>query len=179
MPDCERIQPIIRFRRKETKNIRSASPRCAIEKIDTRGFPPAPWSILPMSSGSPSSHASKPGEARRMLSVIARVKRSFSGKNASSSRTPIRATGGDWICPMRAGRSRSRPSFQAAPRSVETRMCSRLRSGSASIPSRPSSPVTVAVICSVSASPSSITAGGGAARDFRTETGSPALLPGV
>ena len=42
-----------------------------------------------MSSGSPSSHAAKPGAASRLFSRIASAKRSFAGKNDSRSSTPI------------------------------------------------------------------------------------------
>ena len=39
VPDWVRIHEIVSFSRSDTKNIRSVSFRCAIEKIDTRGFP--------------------------------------------------------------------------------------------------------------------------------------------
>ena len=53
-----------------------------------------------MSSGSPSSQASKPGAARRLLSRVASSNRSFPGKNASRSSAPTLAIGGLWICWM-------------------------------------------------------------------------------
>ena len=91
------------FSSSETKNIRSVSLRCAIEMTAMRGLPSGVWSRLPMSSGSPSSHASKPGEARRLFRLMASSKRSLAGKNDSRSITPIRVTGGDWIWWMSAG----------------------------------------------------------------------------
>ena len=42
VPDCERIQPTTCSSSRETKNIRSASPRWEIEKMATRGLPLAP-----------------------------------------------------------------------------------------------------------------------------------------
>ena len=39
VPDCVRIQPSIWFSSSETKNMRSASPRWAMEKMATRGLP--------------------------------------------------------------------------------------------------------------------------------------------
>ena len=44
-----------------------------------RGFPAGVCRISPTSSASPSSHDSKPGDARRLLSDIASSKRSFAG----------------------------------------------------------------------------------------------------
>ena len=52
-------------------------------------------------------------------------------------------------------------------------------SGSASMPSRPSRLVAVVLTRSLNNSLSSVIASGGAAKDFRIETGMPALLPGV
>ncbi len=78
-----------------------------------------------------------------------------------------------------AARSRSSPFFQASARTLDTRMCSRLFKGSASTPSSVSSPVAVEPTRSRSSSSSSRAAGSGAANDFRIETGSPAVEPGV
>ena len=47
--------------------MRSASLRCAIEKIAMRGLPSGVYSSRPMSSGSPSSHASKPGRREQVV----------------------------------------------------------------------------------------------------------------
>ncbi len=93
--------------------------------------------------------------------------------------TPTFVIGGDWIAWISAARSRFRPSRQAPSRIVESRMCSRLWIGSASIPSRPSRLVTVVLTRSASSSRSSISAASGAANDDRIEIGSPAVLPGV
>ena len=73
---------------KETKNIRSESERCAIEKIETRGFPSGVYMMRSMSSGSPVIHVEKPGAAKRLFKVIDRENRSFDGKNESKSITP-------------------------------------------------------------------------------------------
>ena len=51
--------------------MRSRSSRCAIERIERRGLPSGVWSRRATSSGSPSVQAAKPGEASRLLSVIA------------------------------------------------------------------------------------------------------------
>jgi hypothetical protein len=59
------------------------------------------------------------------------------------------------------------------------RMCSRLRTGSAFTPSRPSRPVTVLWTRSRKASASSTSACGGASNERSTDTGMPAELPGV
>ena len=71
------------------------------------------------------------------------------------------------------------PAAQAVSTSLASRMCSRLRSGSASIARSASNPETVPLIFSRRASSSSITAGGGDASDRRMETERPAELPGV
>ena len=179
VPDWERIHPRSWVRRSETKNIRSVSLKWAMEKMDTRGFPSAVKNIVSMSSGSPSSHAENPGAARRLLSFMARAKRSLEGKKDSRSKTPTRAKGGAWIAWMNPARSRSCPCFQAVSRIVERRICSRLWIGSASIPRRLSRLVTVVAIRSPSSSLSPVTAFPGKENDLRMETGSPAVLPGV
>ena len=53
VPVCPRIHPTIWLSSSDTKNIRSASPRCAIEKIDARGRPSGVRSSPAGSSGSP------------------------------------------------------------------------------------------------------------------------------
>ena len=58
-------------------------------------------------------------------------------------------------------------------------MCSRLRSGSASIPSSASSPEVADEMRSRNASASCSSAGGGAANERSTLSGRPAVLPGV
>ena len=59
--------------------MRSPSDKCAIERIDTRGFPFSPYKRRPTSSGSPAVQAAKLGEAIKLLSCIANVKRSLAG----------------------------------------------------------------------------------------------------
>jgi hypothetical protein len=59
-----------------------------------------------------------------LLIDIASSKRLSAGKNASSSITPMRATGGFWINWISAARSRSWPLRHVASMSVESRMCS-------------------------------------------------------
>ncbi len=132
-----------------------------------------------MSSASPSSQAWNPGAASRLFSFIANANLSFDGKKESTSITPILGTGGAWMAWISAAKSRSSSFFHVWSRMVEMRMCSRLWIGSASTPSNPSKLVTVVLIRSRSSSASSRTSADGAAKDFRMETGSPALLPGV
>ena len=90
----------------------------------------------------------------------------------------MRDTGGDCTAWITAARSRSRPCFQALPRIVESRICSRLWTGSAWMPTSASNAVAVALTRSRSNSGSSAMAAPGAANDFIMETGSPAVLPG-
>ena len=69
MPDWLRIQARTSLSSSVTKNMRSASERCAIEKIATRGLPASLSRRCPTSSGSPSH----PGcEARRGEQVVER-----------------------------------------------------------------------------------------------------------
>ena len=58
-------------------------------------------------------------------------------------------------------------------------MCSRLRTGSASMPSSASRPDVADAMRSPNASASATSSGGGAWNDFSTVTGMPALEPGV
>ena len=80
--------------------------------------------------------------------------RSAGGKNWSISKTPSLRIGGDWISPIRAPRSRSRPARHAFSIRFESSTCSRLESGSAWIPTSASRLVTVPSISSRSASAS-------------------------
>ena len=91
----------------------------------------------------------------------------------------MRSTGGFWICWIKAASSSSLPSRQQRSSSSETRMCSRERSGSASMPSRPSRPDAVFWMRSRSASSSARIAGGGAASERSNPSGLPAVEPGV
>ncbi len=65
-----------------------------------------------MSSGGPSSHSLKLGEAISVFSFIARSMRSRSGKNVSMSNAPSCRTGGFAMAPIRAGRSSEWPCLQ-------------------------------------------------------------------
>ncbi len=62
---------------------------------------------------------------------------------------------------------------------VDSRMCSRLLIGSASMPSSPSRLVAVVATRSRIRSDSSMKSGGGAANDFTMDNGSPDWAPGV
>ena len=154
--------------------MRSASARCAIEKIATRGLP----------SGGVEQRADverlalrarrrSPGAASRLLSRIASAKRSLAGKNDSRSSTPTCGDGRplDLLDQRRRGRGRG-PRATRSRGCSRARMCSRLRSGSASMPSRPSRLVAVVAIRSRKqlarrrARPP-----GGAANDLRIEIG--------
>ena len=79
VPDCLRIQFIVSFTKLDTKNMRSASPKWAIEKIAKRGLPSGVYKNLSRSSGSPAIHDSNPGEANRLFRAIANPKRSLEG----------------------------------------------------------------------------------------------------
>ena len=179
MPDWVRIQPSTWLSSSVTKNIRSASPKCAIEKMAMRGLPAAEWSSRLTSSGSPCNHDAKPGDARRLFKSIARLKRSFAGKNASMSITPMRRKGGFCTSWINAARSRPRPWAQACWRICDSRIVSRLFTGSAPRPIRPSNPATVEPTRSRSSSASSMTSSGGGANELNIDSGRPALLPGV
>ena len=131
-----------------------------------------------MSSGSPSIHAPKPAHASRLLSAIASSKRSFAGKNDSTSITPMR---GRWVFEFpesSAAISRSRPSLPGAAEDIGEEECaSRLLIGSASMPTKPSRPLTVVFTRSRINSLSSRIAGGGAAKELRIETESRRCCP--
>ena len=79
VPGWPRIQPTTSLRSSVTKNIRSASPRWAIDRIETRGRPSGVHSSRSTESGSPSSQAPKPGAASSAFSPIASSARSFAG----------------------------------------------------------------------------------------------------
>ena len=101
------------------------------------------------------STRAKPGEASRLLSAIASSSRSFAGKKVSRSNTPTLSNGGFWIAPDQARRGRGRAARSRRRRaSSDSRMCSRLRSGSASMPTSASRPETAAAMRSRSASAS-------------------------
>ncbi len=71
-----------------TKNMRSLSLRCEIEKMLWRGRPSGAVSRVSGSSASPVSQAPKEGEAMMLLRAIASSKRSLAGKKVSTSKTP-------------------------------------------------------------------------------------------
>ena len=159
--------------------MRCASSRCEIAITEMRGLPSCVYRRFFAFSGVPCIQASKPGAASRLFSAIASLKRSLAGKNESIFITPTLVIGGFWISPIRPGTSRLRPSFQALSRRRDIRMCSRLETGSASMPSSVSMPVAVACTRSRYRSISSIRFWSGAANECSTDTGSPELLPGV
>ena len=80
---------------------------------------------------------------------------------------------------MIAARSGLWPLRQAASRIAESRMCSRLLIGSASMPSRASSPATDEAMRSLSAEASPSVSAPGAANERSTDSGRPASEPGV
>jgi hypothetical protein len=178
VPLCVRIHATIWFRRSATKNMRSASPRCAIENTETRGRPSLVRRSTAGSSGSPSSHCSKPGAASRPFNRMASSKRSLAGKNDSRSTMPTFWNDGVCTCWMSDARSTSAPPRQAVVKTVESSVCSRLR-GWASIPARARRLVAAVDARSASNSASSRAAAGGAENELSTDTGSPAVLPGV
>jgi hypothetical protein len=83
--------------------------------------------------GGASPQAANVGDAISAFSFRASSVRSLAGKNASISNTPSLRSGGVWISPIRAPRSRSRPARHAFSIRFESSTCSRLDSGSAVI----------------------------------------------
>ena len=79
VPDWARVHASVWFRSSETKNMRSASPRWAIEQIEIRGLPAGVQSMRPTSRASPSIQAPNPGDASRLLSPRASANRSLDG----------------------------------------------------------------------------------------------------
>ncbi len=159
-----------------TKNIRSASERWAIEMIDSRGLPSAVYSSRATSSGSPSIQPAKPGEASRLLSRIAssspllgRVERLHVDHADALDRRLSGSAGSGRPCRGRG------PAARPCRASCESRMCSRLRIGSASMPTSASSPDDGRRDPLAEQSASSSIACGGAANDRSTVIGSPAL----
>ena len=76
VPVCLRIQLMYRLRKRVIKNILWASLRCAIERIDTLGFPVSVYRSFLISRDSPCVQSSNPGLARTLLSNIASLRRS-------------------------------------------------------------------------------------------------------
>ncbi|CAB4603878.1 unannotated protein [freshwater metagenome] len=158
-------------------NCRSSSDRCEVVTIAHRGRPSGRRSIAPMSSVEPRIQAANDGEASSPFRRIANAVRSFGGKNASSSNTPSLRMGGVSAMPTSVGRSRLRPCCHSFRIRFDSRMCSRLDSGSASMPTRPSRPLTYPSISSATVSWSSTF--GGACSDPTMFTPTPAAEPGV
>ena len=97
----------------------------------------------------------------------------------STSKTPSLRSGGVWIWLIRAPRSRSLPARQECSSRFASSTCSRLPSGSASIPTSPSRLVTVPSISSRIVSSSSSQESVGACSEPITFSGTPASEPGV
>ena len=87
--------------------------------------------------------------------------------------------GGVWIRSMSVGRSSALPADQAWPSSEETRTCSRLFTGSASIPASPRMLEAVVATRWRRSSASSATSRAGGVKERRADTGVPAVPPGV
>ncbi len=126
---------------------------------------------------SPVSQGWKPGEASRLLSSIASAKRSFDGKNDSISMTPTRVNGGDCTARTSPARSSPCPSAHAPWRMVVIRMCSRLRTGSASMPRRDSRLEATPPARSASRSAWSAAAARGGFNDESPRPGAPRRSP--
>ena len=159
--------------------MRSASPRCAIEKIAIRGLPAGVHSMRPTSSGL----ALHPGaEARRREQVV----EPHGELEALLGRIErLEVEDADARHRRRLDRLDQRGQVEVAslaPGGVEDGRDQDVLAaldGSASMPRRPSRLVAVLAMRSRKSSPSSRIAGGGAAKDLRIEIGMPASLPGV
>ena len=154
--------------RSDVTNIRSASARCAIEMIDTRGRPSAVKSRPPDVERIALQPGVEAWEPRAGRSAASRARTDPSPGRTSRGRARRSAS------PAAAARRRrcpsivrSRPARHAFPRSVEMSACSRLFSGSASMPTSDSRLVAARGFRSPSASASSRTAAGGAANDLQ------------
>ena len=142
------------------------------EDRDARLARRSPEQLL-TSSGSPSAQAAKPGRGEHVVErdrepgpVLRRVERLEVEDPTFVERGRL-----DPLDERRRGRGRARRSKRAGP-DVERRMCSRLCIGSGSIPASARSPDTAADPRSGSASSSSSTACGGAAKDRSSERAS-------
>ncbi len=144
-----------------------------------RGRPSSVRSRTAGSSAGPRPQAANDGEATSAFSLIASSFRSAGGMKASISKTPSLRSGGFWICPIRAPRSRSVPARQLCSSRFERRTCSRLPIGSASTPTRPSRLETVPSISSRIVSSSVSHESFGAFSEPITFSGTPASEPGV
>ncbi len=177
VPLCLRIQVTSLLRTSVVTNWRSWSLRWAVVTMAQRGPPSGVCSIDSMSSGGPASQAPNDGEASRPLRRIANAVRSFGGKNWSSSNTPSLRMGGFMTMPTSVGRSRLRPAFHSLWIRFDSRMCSRLLSGSDSMSTRLSRPDTKPSISSPTIS-GSVPAAGACSEPMMFRP-TPALEPGV
>ena len=177
LPDWARIQVMSFDRISVTTNCRSSSERCARVMTAQRGRPSLVRVMASMSIAGPSVQAAKLGDAMTPFSRIASFMRSSEGKNWSISNTPSLRIGGFITCPTSVARSRSRPSDQECSIRFDNRMCSRLDSGSAVMPTRVRMLVTKPSISSRTSSMSETSSG--AASEPITFMGQPAEEPGV
>ncbi len=176
VPLWRRIQVTSLPRTSDVTNWRSSSDRCAVVTIAHRPLPSGVYSNDWMSSGCPVPHAANAGDASRPLSFIASFVRSSDGKNCSSSNTPSLRIGGCWTIPTSAARSSEVPDDHECWTRLARRMCSRLDSGSASMPTSPSRPDTKPSISSPTISGSSVS---GTCNEPTMLIGTPDCEPGV
>ena len=123
----------------------------------------------------------KPGEAMRLFSCIASLRRSFAGKNVSRSKAPSLSKGGFCTAWISAGHVERHALRARRPRGCSRAGCARAsRSGSASMPSRLSRPDTTEPTRSRSAPRvgQQLAARGGA-NERSTDSGRPVSAPGV
>ena len=133
-----------------------------------------------MSSGSPSSQLANDGDASRLLRLIAnlrpllrRVER-FQIDDADLARTAAAESAGSIATDRGRGRRATSVSI-----TFDRKMCSRLRTGSASMPNSASRPDVADAICSRNASPSATSSAAARETISSTVIGMPALEPGV
>ena len=138
MPVCPRIHVTSLDSTSVTTNWRSSSLRCAMVDDRRRGRSP---SSAPMSSGTPALHAANDGEASRPFSRIAERGAVLRREERVDARTRRACASGGCVHLADAASARSRLPA-GAPRvlriKLASRMCSRLDSGSASMPTSPS-----------------------------------------
>ena len=69
VPDCPRIQPRVWLKSKVTKNIRSASLKCAIEKIAILGLPAGRMQHLPDIQRLPLEPGGEPRRGKQIVEL--------------------------------------------------------------------------------------------------------------